>query len=107
MAVILNPLANRTILVSHPAYAYFCRDYNLTQLSIEFEGKDPMPQQLTKILETARDLKVKKIFIQPQFQNKGAKLIAKELDAELITLDPYSEDYFEMMREIGNRIAGR
>lgn len=107
IAILLNPLANRTILVSHPAYAYFCRDYNLTQLSIEFEGKDPLPQQLTSILETARKLNVKRVFIQPQFQNKGAKLIAENLGAELIPLDPYSEDYFEMIREIGKRIAGK
>ena len=47
---ILAPLKNRDILVSHPAYAYFCRDYDLKQYSIEVEGKDPTPQQMTNLL---------------------------------------------------------
>ena len=38
---IISESANKIIMVSHPAYAYFCRDYGLTQLAIEFEGKDP------------------------------------------------------------------
>jgi zinc transport system substrate-binding protein len=34
----------RTFLVSHPAFAYFCRDYDCSQLSIEHEGKEPRPK---------------------------------------------------------------
>lgn len=101
----LSPLKQRTIVVSHPAYSYFCRDFGLTQLSIEFEGKDPSPRQLTHLLETIKKLKIRKIFIQPQFSNKGARLIAKEVGAELILFDPFSEDYLEMLNNLGNLIA--
>lgn len=100
IAELLLPLKNRTLLVSHPAYAYFCRDYHLKQLSIEFEGKDPTPGQLTRMLEQARKEKISKIYIQPQYPNRGAKLVAEELGAELVLLDPYSGDYLNMMREI-------
>lgn len=102
---ILSPLKQRIILVSHPAYAYFCRDYDLEQWSIEIEGKDPTPQQLTKLLMQIREKKLKKIFIQPQYNNKGARLIAKEIGAELVTLDPYAENYLPAMREIAKRFA--
>lgn len=102
---ILAPLKQRIILVSHPAYAYFCREYNLEQLSIEFEGKDPTPQQLTKLLQQVREKKLKKIFIQSQYNNKGARLIAKEIGAELVTLDPYAENYIPAMREIAKHFA--
>lgn len=101
----LQSLQNRSILVSHPAYAYFCRDYNLTQMSIEFEGKDPTPQQLTNILSRARAAKIKKVFIQPQYNNKGARLFAKELKAEIVTLDPYSEHYFDSMLQIAQQFS--
>ena len=92
-------------MVSHPAYAYFCRDYNLTQLSIEFEGKDPTPFQLTAILNKARDAHIKKIFIQAQYNSKGARLFAKELGAEVVMLGPYAEDYIHSMLEIARRFA--
>ena len=101
----LSSLSNRTILVSHPAYAYFCRDYNLKQLSIEFEGKDPTPRQLTHLLQKAQDLNIRKIFIQPQYNNKGALLIGKEIGAKVVSLNPYAEDYFQSMREIAREFA--
>jgi zinc transport system substrate-binding protein len=102
---ILAPLQQRTLLVSHPAYAYFCRDYNLKQLSIEFEGKDPTPQQLTTILQETRKARVRTIFIQQQYSNKGAKLIADQIGARLVTLDPYAEQYLDAMREIAKAFA--
>lgn len=102
---ILQPLKQRIVLVSHPAYAYFCRDYQLEQLSIEFEGKDPTPQQLTKLLNVIREKQLKKIFIQPQYSNKGAKTIASQIGATLITLDPYSEQYISAMLAIARGFA--
>ena len=101
----LKPLKNRLIFVSHPAYAYFCRDYDLKQLSVEVEGKDPTPQQMTKLLNQVREAKTRRIYIQPQYSNKGAKLFASEIGAEVITLDPYSEDYFKSMREIAKQFS--
>ena len=102
---ILAPLKNRAIFVSHPAYAYFCRDYQLQQYSIEMEGKDPTPQQTTKLLKLMRDLKASTIFIQMQYNNKAAKLIADTLDAKLVILDPYSEHYIASMLEIANAFS--
>lgn len=102
---LLEPLKDRLILVSHPAYAYFCRDYHLQQMSIEFEGKDPTPQQLTQILNRAREAHIKRIYIQIQYNSKGARLFAKELGAEVVMLDPYSEHYFDSMMEIAREFA--
>jgi zinc transport system substrate-binding protein len=99
---ILAHMSSRNILVSHPAYAYFCRDYNIRQFSIEVEGKDPTPQQLTQILKIARDLKIKTIFIQPQYSGKGARLIAEDIKAKVVALDPYSEHYITSMLEIAH-----
>lgn len=105
ITILLTPLKDRLILVSHPAYAYFCKDYDLTQLSIEFEGKDPTPLQLTNILNRARLAKIKKVYIQKQYNNKGARLFASELGAEVVMLDPYSEHYFDSMLEIARQFS--
>lgn len=102
---ILAPMKNRNILVSHPAYAYFCRDYHLKQYSIEVEGKDPTPQQMTRLLNAARELHFSTIFIQMQYNNKAAKLVAETIGAKLVTLDPYSEYYFQSMTEIAHAFA--
>lgn len=102
---LLAPLKNRNILVSHPAYAYFCRDYEIEQHAIEVEGKDPTPQQMTKLLNLVRGLNLKTIFIQMQYNNKAAKLVAETLKGSLIVLDPYSEQYMMSMLEIATAFA--
>lgn len=101
----LFSLDNRLLMVSHAAYAYFCQDYNLTQLPIEFEGKDPTPRQLTEVLKKARSAKVKAIFTQPEYSDKAARLIAAEIGAKVISVDPYSEDYDRNLRHIAELIA--
>lgn len=102
---LLKPLKNRSILVSHPAYAYFCRDYQLNQYAIEVEGKDPMPQQMTKLLNEAKRLQISNLYIQMQYNNKAAKLVAETLNLKLVILDPYAEQYFNAMREIAQAFA--
>lgn len=93
------------IMVSHPSYAYFARDYGLEQVSIEFEGKDPTAQQLIRILALGREQKVKKIFTQPQYRGKGADLVGRQLNAKVVVLDPYSENYLNNMRTIAHQFS--
>lgn len=88
----------RLVIVSHPAYGYFGRDYGIVQLSVETEGKDPTPRQLTELLTKARKAGVRTVYTEPQYTNKGAIMIAKQLGAATEELDPYAEDYFGMMR---------
>lgn len=102
---ILTTIPNRHILVSHPAYAYFCRDYDLKQFSIECEGKDPSPQQLTQLLRDARQYKIKTIFIQSQYSNKGARLVAEAIGARVMNLDPYAENVPTSLLEIAQAFA--
>jgi zinc transport system substrate-binding protein len=92
---------NRAILVSHPAFGYFCNEYGLEQLSVEFEGKDPRPGHLEELLKSRAEI----AFAMPQYNNKGAQLIAAELGLPLETIDPYSADYLDMMRSLAHMIA--
>lgn len=97
----LKPFQGRTILVSHPAYGYFCRDYGLYQLSIEMEGHEPTPKRTDALLKEAKRLKIGTIFIQPQYSAKGADVFSRALGAKVVTLDPYSEDYLKSLEQIG------
>lgn len=95
----------RLVIVAHPAYGYMERDYGVEQLSIEVEGKDPTPKQLTSLISKAKNLGIKVIYTEPQYPNKGAKLVAAQLQVPTLELDPYSEDYFTMMRKTGREFS--
>lgn len=101
----LSSLKNRVIVVSHPAYAYFCRDYGLKQLAIEQEGREPTARQLTHLLQQVRAASVCHVFIQPQYNNKGALLIAREIGASVIMLNPYAEDYLNSLRTLAEHVG--
>lgn len=102
---ILAPLKQRDVLVGHPAYAYFCREYGLNQYSIEMEGRDPTPRQMTQLLGEIRTLGLKTIFVQPQYSNKAAQLVANQIGGIIVTLDPYSQDYINSMLQIAHAFA--
>lgn len=105
ITTLLKPLKNRAILVSHPAFAYFCKDYDLLQLSIEVEGKDPLPQHVTQILALSREYHVQSVLIEPQYSNKGAELIAQTLHLPIHLVDPYAENYSQNLLKIAQVIA--
>lgn len=102
---LLKDCFGKILFVSHPAYAYFARDYGLIQLSVEVEGKDPTSRQLTDLIKKVENANVKIVFIQPQYSNKGAYLIAKQLNASVVSIDPYSEDFFGNMLTIAKKIS--
>jgi zinc transport system substrate-binding protein len=101
----LSKKPNPFLVVSHPAYGYFCRDYHLKQLAIEHEGKDPTAKQLTTLIAFIKEQHIHTIFTQKQYSTKAAEFIAKEVGAGLILLDPYAQDYFANMRTIAERIS--
>lgn len=102
---ILKPVEKRLILVSHPAFGYFCKEYDFEQLSVEYEGKDPRPKHLEEILKLAVSQSMEVALALPQYNNKGAQLIAEKLHVPVHLIDPYSADYFETMRKLAHLIA--
>ncbi len=102
---LLDGHKGQIVFVSHPAYGYFCREYGVVEQSIEFEGKDPTPKHLYKLVEQAKNDHVRTIFVQRQYSTKAAELVANEIGAKLVMLDPYSEDYFGSMQKIAKSFA--
>ncbi len=105
IAALLESVKERVILVSHPAFGYFCKDYDFEQLSVEYEGKDPRPKHLEQVLQKAISHGAELALALPQYNNKGAQLIAEKLHVPVHLIDPYSPDYFETLRKLANLIA--
>lgn len=102
---ILEPVKHRSFLVSHPAFAYFCKEYNLSQLSIELRGKEPTSKHLTQIMQEADFSQTKLAIAMPQHSNKGLELISEKLSLNIFVIDPYSSNYFETMRLLAHLVA--
>lgn len=88
----LRPFKGRAFYVFHPAFGYFAATYGLIQRAVEEGGRSPSPRQLATLTERARREKVRIIFVQPQFDKRGAESIAKAIDGAIIYLDALSYD---------------
>lgn len=102
---LISPLSNRTFIIYHPALTYFAEEFNLKQLCIEMDGKEPSPALLKELMETAKESHAKVVFIQKEFDKKNAELIAKETGCRLVTINPLSYDWSEEMIRIAKALA--
>jgi zinc transport system substrate-binding protein len=104
IAASLTGLQGRSFLVFHPAFGYFADEFGLKQVSIEVEGKAPGPRQLADLIALARKLQVKMIFVEPQFDQSRAQVVADSIGAKVVTIDPLAEDYVSNLTEVAKQI---
>ena len=101
-------MENRTgeaFMIYHPALSYFARDYQLTQLSIEEEGKEPTPSHLKHLIDLCKRYNIQVIFVQPEFDHKNAELIARETHTSIVSINPLSYNWKEEMLTIANALS--
>jgi zinc transport system substrate-binding protein len=96
----LDGVTNRSFIVFHPAFGYFARDYNLTQIGIEQEGKEPNADYLVRLIEEAKARNIKVVFVSPQYSTKSAESVAKEIGGQVVIIDPLAKDFISNMRAI-------
>jgi len=97
----------RRFMVFHPSWGYFAKAYNLEQIAVEVEGKEPKPKELIHLLKEAKEENVKAIFTQPEFSDTVAKIIAKELQIPVVKVSPLAQNWSENLINIAKAIAGK
>jgi len=105
---ILKSIKSGTNFIAfHPSWGYFAREYNLTQLSVEIEGKSPKFKDLIKLIKIAKKKEVKAIFTQPEFSGKSAKIIATELNIKVMKVSPLNQKWSKNLIQLAKAIANR
>ncbi|WP_304339755.1 metal ABC transporter solute-binding protein, Zn/Mn family [Campylobacter ureolyticus] len=95
----LKNLKSNKFMVYHPSWGYFAARYNLVQIPIEIEGKEPKPADLKELINKAKDEEIKVIFVAPQFSKKAANMVAKQTGAEVVEIDQLPENWFSEMQK--------
>jgi zinc transport system substrate-binding protein len=91
---------SRSFLVVHPAWGWFAEDYDLVQIAIEAHGKEPAPAELIPLIEEARASQLRVVFVQRGYSQRRAELIAGEIGAEVVELDPLARDWLDNMTRV-------
>jgi len=104
---ILAGRQDRRFLVVHPAWGSFAARFGLEQVAIEEEGKEPSPSRLAALVREARRERVRALFVQRGFSTRSAQVLAAEVGAHLVELDPLARDWPSMMLETARALAER
>ena len=83
---------SKQFLIYHPALSYYARDYDLIQISLEKEGKEPSAEHLKQFILLAKKNNLSKILYQKQFSQASVQAVADILLAEPVEIDPLGED---------------
>lgn len=101
-----SSLTNKSFVTGHAAFGYLCRDFGLTQNSIEdiFAEGEPSAKKLKDLVEYCKERKIKTIFVEDLVSPKVSETLAKEVGAkteQIFTLESKEEnkDYIQSMKD--------
>lgn len=107
----LSGCGRRQFFTTHAAFGYLAHRYDLEQHAIMGLSPDaePAPQELATIVTEARGLGVKHIFFETLASDRLADVVAREIGAETLVLNPFEglteeeiaagKDYLSVMAE--------
>ncbi|QUH20076.1 metal ABC transporter substrate-binding protein [Alkaliphilus sp. B6464] len=105
----LKDATERKIIVSHSAFGYLARRYNIEEISVAgiSPHAEPSPKRLAQLTKIANENKINYIFFEALANVKTAEVLAKEANLEVLTLynvegltyeqSKNGEDYISLM----------
>lgn len=100
----LQDLSSRAFFTYHPSLSYFARDYNLQQYPLELGGKTPSAAHMKKLIDTGKAQQIGVVFLQMQFDQKNAEVLAREIGAEIVQINPLDPEWYEQMLFIAGKL---
>lgn len=98
-------IKNKKLLVYHPAWNYFVKNFGIEEISIERNGKEPKAADLRNVIDYAKAEKIKAIFVEPQFESTSAKAIADEVGAVVETINPLPKDFLLNLDDLKTKLS--
>ena len=101
----LSGQENRSFMIYHPALSYLARDFYLEQYPLEIGGKTPTPAHMKWMIDLGKQKRIKTIFLQEQFDQRNAEVLADEIDAKIVLINPMDPDWQGQMQKIANQLS--
>jgi len=97
----LQPYSNRTFCIYHPAWPYFARDYNLTQLPIEeVEEQAPSPQRIQNVIDEAKALHLTVVYRSPADDPSSSETVAEGIGGHVVVINNMEEEYIDNIHNV-------
>jgi ABC-type Zn uptake system ZnuABC Zn-binding protein ZnuA len=102
----LKPIADRRIMVYHPAWPYFARrfGFRIVDEVVTQSGGEPSAHHLQTIINRIRKDRIRVIVSEPQISQKIPDMLGRETGARVVVLSPLpgavpgTETYVDLLR---------
>ncbi|TKG93389.1 zinc ABC transporter substrate-binding protein [Puteibacter caeruleilacunae] len=101
----LNEVNKKEFMIFHPALTYLARDYQLTQIALEDDGKEPSANHMKHVIDEANEHGINVIFIQKEFNAEQAQSVAQEINGKVVQIDPLAYEWTTQMKDIINKLG--
>ena len=105
LAARFRDMERRRFMVLHPTWGYFALQYDLEMIPIEAGGQEPSAAELAECVVAARRHGLRAVFVQPEFSDRAARIIATETGCEVVVISPLDPDWLACIERFGTRLA--
>lgn len=92
-------------LIYHPSLSYYADDYNIQQVALEVDGKEPSADRIKSVIAQAKQDSIKVILYQQNLSSSVVKTVAEDIGAQAIAFDPLEGDVIENLLRITDIIT--
>jgi zinc transport system substrate-binding protein len=93
------------ILIFHPAFGYYAKDYNLTQVAVMINDEEPSPQRIALLLNIAKEDNITVMYNEPQYDPSYMQSIASQVNGRVITVNDLDPNYLQNMKNTADAFA--
>ena len=88
------------ILIFHPAFGYYTKDYNLTQVGAMINDEEPSPQRIAMMVNIAKQDNITIVYSEPQYDPKFMQSVASQIGGQVLTVSDLDEHYLQNMKNV-------
>ncbi len=91
---------NTTILIFHPAFGYYAKDYNLTIVGAMINDEEPSPQRVAMMVDIAKKNNITIVYSETQYDPKFMQSVASQINGQVLTISDLDEHYIQNMNNV-------
>ena len=96
----------KAFAIYHPALTYYARAYNIEQIAIEADGKEPSAKHIANIIDKAHDKAIRTLLYQVEYPRSVVDVVAKDMGIEPKEINPLASNPLQFIKDVTNAITG-
>ena len=95
----------KAFAIYHPALTYYARAYNIEQIAIEADGKEPSAKHIANIIDKAHDKAIRTLLYQVEYPRSVVDVVAKDMGIEAKEINPLANNPLQFIKDVTSAIT--